>query len=60
MFEKLSSQSAVAGQEYFIEWKWPVVLWDFINEILSCHNLPRTTRRVPERVVFNIGLFFEC
>jgi nucleoside-diphosphate-sugar epimerase len=59
-FEKLSPQSRVAGQSYFIGQERPVVLWDFINEILSRYNLPPITKKVPEKVAFNIGLFFEC
>ena len=59
-FEKLSPQSALAGQAYFIGQERPVVLWDFINEILARNNLPRITKRVPEKAAFNIGLFFEC
>ena len=58
-FEKLSPQSPLAGQAYFIGQERPVVLWDFINEILSRHKLPPITRKVPEKVAFNIGLFFE-
>lgn len=59
-FEALSPQSALAGQPYFIGQERPVVLWDFINEILSRYNLPKITRKVPERVAFYMGLFFEC
>lgn len=59
-FEKLSPQSKLAGQAYFIGQERPVVLWDFINEILSRYNLPKITKKVPERIAFNIGLFFEC
>ena len=59
-FEKLSPQSKLAGQAYFIGQERPVVLWDFINEILSRYNLPEITKKVPEKVAFNIGLFFEC
>lgn len=58
-FEKLSPQSPVAGQAYFIGQERPVVLWDFINEILRCYNMPPITKKVPAGVAFNIGLFFE-
>lgn len=58
-FEKLSPQSRVAGQAYFIGQERPVVLWDFINEILARHNLPKITKKVPSGLAFNIGLFFE-
>jgi nucleoside-diphosphate-sugar epimerase len=58
-FERLSPHSKLAGQAYFIGQERPVVLWDFINEILSRYNLPKITKKVPERFAFNIGLFFE-
>lgn len=58
-FEKLAPQSRVAGQAYFIGQERPVVLWDFINEILARHHLPPITKKVPAGVAFNIGLFFE-
>jgi nucleoside-diphosphate-sugar epimerase len=58
-FEKLSPESALAGQAYFIGQERPVVLWDFINEILSRHNLPRITKKVPEGIAFGVGLFCE-
>ncbi|HQI73553.1 MAG: NAD-dependent epimerase/dehydratase family protein [Smithella sp.] len=58
-FEKLSSQSALAGQAYFIGQERPVVLWDFINEILVRHHLSPITKKVPAGLAFNIGLFFE-
>lgn len=59
-FEKLAPQSPLAGQAYFIGQERPVELWNFINEILRRYNLPPITRKVPERVAFNIGFFLEC
>lgn len=58
-FERLCPGASVAGQAYFIGQERPVVLWEFINEILKRHHLPPITRKVPEGVAFNIGLFFE-
>lgn len=58
-FEKLSFQSVLAGQAYFIGPERPVVLWDFINEILLRFHLPAVTKKVPEAVAFNMGLCFE-
>ncbi|KUG24002.1 nad(p)h steroid dehydrogenase-like protein in alkane synthesis cluster [hydrocarbon metagenome] len=49
----------MAGQAYFIGQERPVVLWDFINEILSRHNLPKITKKVPEAIAFGVGLFCE-
>jgi 2-alkyl-3-oxoalkanoate reductase len=59
-FEKLSPHSKLAGQAYFIGQERPVVLWDFINEILMRHNLTKITGKVPAGAAFYIGLFFEC
>ncbi|MDI6743600.1 MAG: NAD-dependent epimerase/dehydratase family protein [Smithella sp.] len=59
VFEKLSPRSAPAGQAYFIGQERPVVLWDFINDILARYHLPPITKKVPERVAFHIGLFLE-
>jgi Nucleoside-diphosphate-sugar epimerases len=58
-FEKLSPQSRLAGQAYFIGQERPVVLWDFINEILVRYNLPKITQKVPASAAFYIGLLFE-
>ncbi len=58
-FQHLSPQSPVAGQAYFIGQERPVVLWDFINEILARHNLSPVTRKVSAQFAFNVGLFFE-
>jgi len=59
-FEKLSPQSSVAGQAYFIGQERPVVLWDFINKILTRYNLSPITKRVPEKVALNMGALFEA
>ena len=37
----------VAGQVYFISQGEPVLLWDFINQILEMLGIPRVTRRIP-------------
>jgi len=57
--EKLSPHSKLTGQAYFIGQERPVVLWDFINEILARHNLSPITRKVPASAAFYIGLLFE-
>ena len=45
--ERLQPGSVVAGQVYFISQGEPVVLWDFINQILERFGIPRVTRRIP-------------
>ncbi len=56
---KLANGSRVAGQAYFIGQERPVVLWEFINEILARHGLPPVTRKVPVAAAFVAGMFFE-
>ena len=54
----LQPGSSVAGQVYFISQGEPVVLWDFINQILERLGIPRVTRRIPCGIarVFGGGL----
>jgi nucleoside-diphosphate-sugar epimerase len=57
--EKLSPHSKLAGQAYFIGQERPVNLWDFINEILVRHHLPKITKKVPAIAAFYIGVLLE-
>lgn len=56
--DHLQPGSPVAGQVYFISQGEPVVLWDFINQILERLGIPRVTRRIPCGIarVFGGGL----
>jgi nucleoside-diphosphate-sugar epimerase len=47
------------GQAYFITNGEPVVLWDWINQLLRGLGLPEITRRVPASVAFVTGGLME-
>jgi 2-alkyl-3-oxoalkanoate reductase len=44
---KLTPDSAVAGKAYFISNGEPVVLWDFLNRVITDAGIPPVTRTVP-------------
>ncbi len=57
--DHLQPGSPVAGQVYFISQGEPVVLWDFINQILERLGIPRVTRRIPCSIVRVLGAGLE-
>jgi nucleoside-diphosphate-sugar epimerase len=48
----------VGGQAYFIG-QGPVVLWDFINDILAKNDLPPVQRKISFEKAFKIGAIIE-
>lgn len=48
----------VGGQAYFIG-QGPVVLWDFINEILEHYRVPSVQKKIPFKKAFKIGGVIE-
>ncbi len=58
----LNSQPALppaGGKAYFITNGEPVVLWDWINQLLRGVGIPEITRRVPLPVAYAIGGLME-
>ncbi|MEO2089739.1 MAG: 3-beta hydroxysteroid dehydrogenase, partial [Gemmataceae bacterium] len=45
--DKLSIGSQVAGKAYFISNGEPVVMWDFLNRVITAAGLPPVTQSVP-------------
>ena len=59
--EALSApDSHAGGRAYFITNGEPVVLWDWINELLAALGEPRVMRRVPLGVAFAFGAACEA
>lgn len=50
--------TAVEGQAYFIG-QGPVVLWDFINDILDHYNIPQVKKKISFKKAFKIGGVIE-
>jgi nucleoside-diphosphate-sugar epimerase len=49
-----------AGRAYFITNGEPVVLWDWINDVLRGVGIPEITRRVPLPVAYAAGALLEA
>ena len=57
---KFSGQNPVGGKAYFITNGEPVLLWDWINQLLRGLNIPEITKRVPLPVVYATGGVLEA
>lgn len=57
--DRLHPGSPVAGQAYFLSNGEPVVIWNFINQILEKAGVPIVTHRVPARVAYLMGAVLE-
>lgn len=58
-FEKLTKESKLAGQAYFIAQEKPVNLWEFINEILIRNGEAKITKSISLKKAFIIGSIIE-
>ena len=57
--DHLEAGSRLAGQVYFISQGEPVVLWDFINQLLGRLEIPQVTRSISYRTAKYAGALFE-
>lgn len=57
--QKLEPGSPVAGRAYFITNGEPVPLWDLINRMLACAELPPVTRSISARAAYAAGAMLE-
>jgi 2-alkyl-3-oxoalkanoate reductase len=57
--DALGPRSPVGGQAYFISQGEPVVLWDFVNDLLERLGLPRIRRSIPYPVARGLGALIE-
>ena len=53
------TEAACGGKSYFITQGEPVVLWDWINNLLKRLDLPPVTRKVPLTVAYAAGAVLE-
>ena len=58
-FKELLGDSKNNGKAYFIGQESPVILWDFINRILSKKNLPPVKKQISVRTSYIIGYIVE-
>lgn len=57
--DHLRPGSPVAGQAYFISQGEPVVLWDFINELLTRLGMAKIERAISFRTARSVGTLLE-
>ena len=57
--EQLHPQAACAGKGYFVAQRDPVLLWDWIQQLLSSLQIPPIKRRVPRPVAYGAGALCE-
>jgi nucleoside-diphosphate-sugar epimerase len=58
-FDRLQPGAACAGQAYFIANDEPLPLWELINQMLACANLPPVSRSISASMAYRIGGFLE-
>lgn len=57
--DHLTAGSPVAGQAYFISQGEPVVLWEFVNDLLELLGMPKVTRAISYGAARSIGAVLE-
>jgi nucleoside-diphosphate-sugar epimerase len=57
--DRLWPGAPIAGKAYFISQGEPWPLWDLVNAILKCVEVPPVTRTVPTSVAYAAGWAFE-
>lgn len=57
--DDLADEARCAGKAYFVGDAEPVVLWDWINTLLTRAGVPPVTRRVPYRLARSVGAVLE-
>lgn len=56
---KLHPGSEVAGKVYFISQDEPMSVWELINRILACADVPPVRKKIPARLAYFLGNLCE-
>jgi 2-alkyl-3-oxoalkanoate reductase len=57
--EKLHPGSQVAGKNYFVSQDQPISVWELINRILACANVPPVSKSISAGAAYFAGKCFE-
>jgi nucleoside-diphosphate-sugar epimerase len=57
--DRLAPGAPIAGRVFFISQGQPVLLWDFIDQILASAGLPPVRRRIPAAAAYVFGWWLE-
>ncbi|MDB5347411.1 MAG: 3-beta hydroxysteroid dehydrogenase/isomerase [Schlesneria sp.] len=58
--QKLEPGSPLAGKAYFITNGEPVPLWDLIDRMLACANLPPVKKSISAKAAYAVGYLLEA
>ena len=57
--DRLQPGAACAGKAYFISNDEPVPLWDLINRMLACADLPPVSKSISAKTAYRLGGLLE-
>lgn len=57
--DELAGEGRCAGRSYFVSQGEPVLLWSWLNGILSAIGVPPVTRRIPYHLAYALGGLLE-
>ena len=58
-FSHLDINSNVSGKTYFVGQEKPVILWEFINQILKLNEIDTITKKINFKTAYFLGLCLE-
>ncbi len=58
-YSALDANPKAAGKAYFISQGEPVILWDWINQVLELNGLPKITRKIPFKFAYSLATVLE-
>src|SRR5205807_419348 len=58
--DRLGRGSLITGRAYFLSNGEPLPLWDLVNRILACADLPPVEKSIPRSVAYFAGLCCEA
>ncbi len=57
--ERLKTDSLIGGKSYFLGQEKPVILWNFINQILAHYKLEPVTKKISFTKAYRLGAVLE-
>lgn len=58
--DNLMGEGTGAGRAFFIAQDEPVVLWDWINELLTLMNIEQVQKKIPPKAAYWLGALLEA
>lgn len=58
-YQALDNNPKASGKAYFVSQGEPVLLWDWINQVLELNNLPKVTTKIPFKLAYALATILE-